>query len=86
MIVAIALLYGGGDYGKSICLAVQSAFDTDCNGATVGSVVGMMRGFSAIGEEWLEPVHGMLNTDIFGVGKIGVEELVDRTMGHICAG
>ena len=83
MIVAAALLYGQGDFGKSICLAVQSAFDTDCNGATVGSVVGMMQGFSAIGAQWLEPIHGVLDTDLFGVGKVSVENLVDRTMKHL---
>ena len=36
MIVTMALVTGGGDFGKSICTAVQAAFDTDCNGATVG--------------------------------------------------
>ncbi len=82
MIVTAALLYGGGGYGRSICLAVQSAFDTDCNGATVGSVVGMMKGFGAIEPAWTEPVHGLLETDILGVGKIPVETLVDRTLKH----
>lgn len=82
MIVTAALLYGGGDYGRSICLAVQSAFDTDCNGATVGSIVGMMKGIEAIGPSWTEPVHGMLETDILGVGRISVETLVDRTLRH----
>lgn len=44
MIVTMALVTGAGDFGKSICTAVQAAFDTDCNGATVGSVVGMLAG------------------------------------------
>ena len=44
MIVTAALLYGNGDYARSVCLAVGAAFDTDCNGATVGSIAGVMNG------------------------------------------
>ena len=80
---AIKKLYGKGDYGKSICLAVQTGFDTDCNGATVGSVLGMRNGISGIPKEWSEPVHGTLQTTILGMDKIPVTELVDVTMKHI---
>lgn len=41
MIVAVALLYGEGDFTKSIGLAVGAGYATDCNGATVGSLGGM---------------------------------------------
>ncbi|MBO4367651.1 MAG: ADP-ribosylglycohydrolase family protein, partial [Clostridia bacterium] len=37
-IVAAALLYGGGELGTTLCKAVMPGFDTDCNGATAGSV------------------------------------------------
>uniref|UniRef100_A0A7C5UUW6 ADP-ribosylglycohydrolase family protein n=1 Tax=Ignisphaera aggregans TaxID=334771 RepID=A0A7C5UUW6_9CREN len=39
-IVTVALLHGYPGYEKAIALAVMSRFDTDCNGATVGSVNG----------------------------------------------
>lgn len=52
MIVVASLLYGKGDYGKTICLAVETGFDTDCNGATAGSVFGMAYGINAIPEYW----------------------------------
>ena len=83
IIVAAALLYGEGDFGKSICMAVETGFDTDCNGATVGSILGMRNGIEGIGKEWSDPIHGELNTSIFGVGKVKVIDLVEKTMNHI---
>ncbi|MGM9680912.1 MAG: ADP-ribosylglycohydrolase family protein [Eubacteriales bacterium] len=85
MIVAASLLYGGGDYTKSICMAVETGFDTDCNGATVGSVLGMMNGADSIGAQWTAPINGTLDTSIFGVGKVKVDDMVERTVKHIKA-
>ncbi len=82
-IVAAALLYGKGDYGRSICMAVEQGFDTDCNGATVGSILGMRGGLGCIGEEWLVPLNGKVDTSIFGVGKVEINSLVDKTMTHL---
>lgn len=82
-ICAAALLWGEGDYTKSICLAVQHGFDTDCNGATVGSVVGLAKGFDAISPEWYATINDTLNTSIFGVGDASISHMVDVTMRHI---
>lgn len=83
MIVAMGLLCGEGDFGRSICLAVQAAFDTDCNGATVGSVFGMWKGASAIPPEWTAPFGGKLATSLPGDSLVSVERLTDRTMALI---
>lgn len=83
MIVTASLLYGKGRFGKSICRAVQTGFDTDCNGATVGSILGMMYGIDAIDKEWTDPICGELDTSIFGVGKVKISDLVDMTMKHM---
>lgn len=83
MIVAAALLYGEGDFGKSVCTAVGMAFDTDCNGATVGSVLGMRNSIDGIDEYWQKPVNGKIHTSIFGVGTVDIENAVDLTMEHM---
>ena len=80
MVVVASLLYCGDDFGKSICLAVQTGFDTDCNAATVGSVMGMKNGVGCIASEWTEPLNGELETSISGIGKIKIRELVDMAM------
>ena len=82
-IVALALLHGEGDFSKSICRAVEVGYDTDCNGATVGSIIGIRNGYSAIGDVWTAPVRGKLNTSIFGVGVLDIDKAVERTMKHI---
>ena len=83
MIVTAALIYGNGDYGKSICMAVETGFDTDCNGATVGSIIGMAKGIDNIPEYWTKPINDTLHTSIFGVGTVKISDRVQFTLKHI---
>lgn len=72
MIVVMSMLYGEGELGKTICLATQAAFDTDCNAATAGSVAGMILGAAGIPAVWTEPFG-----DRLGVwnGEVSVRKL-----------
>lgn len=83
MIVAASLLYGRGNYGRSICMAVETGFDTDCNGATVGSIVGLARGRRAISSDWSAPIDDTLHTSIFGVGTVRISACAQATLSHI---
>lgn len=83
LIVVASLLYGNGDFGKSICMSVETGFDTDCNGATVGSILGMAYGIDSIGEEWTGPINDTLHTSIFGVGTVKISDSVKKTMEHL---
>ena len=83
MVVAAAVLYGKGDYGRSVCMAVETGFDTDCNGATVGSVIGMANGIQSIPEYWTKPINDTLHTSIFGVNTVKILDRVKLTMKHI---
>ncbi len=47
-LVALGLLYGEGDLGATIGIAVHGGWDTDCNGATAGSVLGAILGAQAL--------------------------------------
>ena len=71
------------DLGKSVCMAVQAAFDTDCNGATVGSIVGMMNGYNALDPVWVDPIKDTLHTSISGVGTVKVSDCAKKTMKHL---
>lgn len=83
MIVAASLLYGNGDYGRTICMAVETGYDTDCNGATAGSVFGMAYGIDSIPEYWTRPMKDTLHTSIFGVGTVRISDRVNMTMQHV---
>ena len=81
MIVATALLYGK-DFSGAICMAVETGFDTDCNGATVGSIYGMAKGFDIIPSEWITPLNGKLQVGIIGKNPVEIEELIEKTVVH----
>ena len=81
MIVLMALLYGEKDFGKSVCLAVHCAFDTDCNGATVGSIIGMLN--ADVPEEWTAPFCGRLRTSIEGYNHVDVDFMAEKTYQYI---
>jgi hypothetical protein len=52
--VVIGLLYGEGDFKKSVIYAVNCGDDTDCTGATVGATLGIIGGMEAIPSDWAE--------------------------------
>lgn len=74
-IVATGLLWGEGDFEKSICRAVQACFDTDCNGASVGSIMGMMLGASRLPEKWIKPLNDTLETGIAGYNTVKIKKI-----------
>lgn len=58
----IGLLYSKGDFGKGICLATNCGDDTDCTAATVGAILGIIKGRSGIPEKWIAPIGESIQT------------------------
>ena len=48
----IGLLYGEGDFKKSLIYATNCGDDTDCTAATVGATLGIMHGSAGIPKDW----------------------------------
>ncbi|GLY70662.1 ADP-ribosylglycohydrolase family protein [Amycolatopsis taiwanensis] len=77
-VIAYALAKGGGEFGPSVSIAVTAGWDTDSAAATVGGVVGALRGVDGIGERWSAPLDGRIATSLPG-GEQRIADLAART-------
>ncbi|MBI1257387.1 MAG: hypothetical protein GC204_07945 [Chloroflexi bacterium] len=59
-IVALALLYGAGDFSRTLQIANMCGWDTDCNVGNVGAIMGTALGLSGIAESWRSPINDLL--------------------------
>jgi len=80
MICVISLLWGQGDFTQTIGISVVAGFDTDCNGATTGSVIGMMIGAENLPATWITPLNNTLKSGIDGFNIIKISELAERSL------
>ncbi len=56
-IVVLGLLWSDGDFTTAVGNTVMAGLDTDSNGATVGSVAGILAGTSGLPRNLIEPLH-----------------------------
>jgi len=82
----LGLLYGEGDFGKSLCTAVNCGDDTDCTGATAGSILGIILGRKGLPQKWIEPIGESIQTVAVNPFPFNLKvpktlsELTDRVM------
>ncbi len=86
-ILIIGLLYGQGDFGKTVTIVVNCGEDTDCTAATCGAIFGIMNGIKSIPDKWIEPIGRKIKTGVLNLGELGlygsqlpsdIDELTDR--------
>jgi ADP-ribosylglycohydrolase len=65
------------DFATGVGRAVMGGWDTDSVGATVGAVLGAVRGVPA---EWTEPLDNRLATSLPGMNQVAFDELAARTV------
>lgn len=59
----IGFLYGE-DFADAICKAVNCGWDTDCTGATVGAMLGILLGAKGLPRNWVEPLRDEISTNL----------------------
>ncbi|MET8657131.1 ADP-ribosylglycohydrolase family protein [Streptomyces griseus] len=79
-LLAAALTHADGDFTRSIGLAVSGGWDTDSNGATAGSLAGLLAGApEALPEHWTAPLKNRLATSVSGFDRTGFDTLAALT-------
>ncbi|MBR5615024.1 MAG: ADP-ribosylglycohydrolase family protein [Clostridia bacterium] len=82
--VILGLLYGEGDFKKSMIHAINCGDDTDCTGATIGSLMGIMYGTEGIPKDWTEYIGDRIITVAIDRSYVfwpkTCEELTQRTL------
>ncbi len=79
-VVTAALLWGEGHFARSVGYAVEAGLDTDCTGATAGSVFGALHGTAALPENFVRPLDDTVHSAIFGYDGSRISDLASRTV------
>jgi len=80
LVIIGSMIYGQMDFHKSICTSVEGAWDTDCNGATCGSIVGAASGAQGLNSTLVSPLNDTIKPKVFGFEEIKMSELAERTL------
>jgi ADP-ribosylglycohydrolase len=79
-LVVAGLLWGDGDYARTVGLTVMGGWDTDSNAATTGSVAGVLLGTSALPARFVDPLEDRTRSALFGFDNSVISDLATRTV------
>jgi hypothetical protein len=82
--IVIGLLYGEGDFGKTMEISTRCGQDSDCNPASAGGILGTMLGYSAIPEFWKSPVYPVEDMD-FKYTTMSLNDVYEMGYKHAMA-
>lgn len=78
-LIVAALLSSQGDFEQAICNVVMGGWDTDSNGATVGSIMGTMIGAKKLPSKWISPLNNRIRSSLKGFDNSLLSDLANRT-------
>ncbi len=61
--VVLGLLYGNGDFDKSMELSMRAGYDSDCNPSSVGGILMTAHGFKALPKKYTEKLDDTIKFD-----------------------
>jgi ADP-ribosylglycohydrolase len=72
-----AVMYRFATFDDAVGSVVAAGWDTDTNGAAIGSIFGAL---APVPERWTEPLHGRFASSLPTFDAITLDELVERTV------
>ncbi len=60
--VVLGLLYGDGDFGKTLEISTRAGQDSDCNPSSAAGILGVMLGYERIPEKWKAGIPSLADT------------------------
>jgi hypothetical protein len=79
----IALMYGEGDYEKTLNIITMCGVDADCNAGMIMPILGIQKGMGIIPQRLISPAFDRLITYMRGYEEIKLDELVNDTVKYI---
>lgn len=74
-VIILSLLYGDGDFSNSINICNMCGWDTDCNVANVGTIMGVRGGLDCIDyKKWRQPINDFLACSSV-IGSLNIMDL-----------
>lgn len=73
-VVVLSLLYGEGDFSKTINICNMCGWDTDCNVGNVGCILGVVNGLEGISDSWREPINDFLCCSSV-IGTLNIQDI-----------
>lgn len=79
--VVLGLLYGDGDFGKTIDIATRAGQDSDCNPASAGGILGTILGYEGIPAYWKQGLADVEPLD-FKYTTISLDDVYRLSFEH----
>jgi hypothetical protein len=79
--VVLGLLYGDGDFGKTVEISTRAGQDSDCNPSSAAGILGVMLGYEKIPPRWREGIPALADTK-FEFTRYSFNEIVASTIAR----
>ncbi|MEO5979498.1 MAG: ADP-ribosylglycohydrolase family protein [Chryseolinea sp.] len=93
--VVMGLLYGNGDFTKTMEISTRAGQDSDCNPSSAGGILGAVLGYSKIPDYWkmglkeAEPINFKYTTmslnDVYEIGYGQALKMIEKNGGKLDA-